>query len=502
MKTNPSRDWPLRHLTDLLQTSTLGVPKVQVDEAINRSELRILPFIYGSTLLLFVAYALIQAIFLREPGLPLLLGVAVFSLAALWVVWWMLAQNRFAPRHVGRLGAFLAIVVLINIQLRFYLTHDPKQAANLALFVFAVSVLFHATQWYLAMLLLAFLSLFQAFTWFVDGQDFRYYFVVLLASAGTGYIAHVGRVLAYRRAEMLRVLTQEREQELHRLNAEIKQFNQQLENMVAERTQALQDAYVRLERLDKTKTDFIAIASHEMLTPLTIINLNAQMFMGDEEIRQSTQYARWAQGIDKGVVRMQEVVDRMLDVAKIDSQSLDLHPAPLNLPFLIRQVVNRFRGAAAERSLTLSLGPMADLPEVEADAEAMNKVFYHLIMNGIKYTPDGGSLRVDGRSQTITHNGNTLPAIEIIVQDTGIGIAPDAQEFIFDKFYQTGEVTLHSSGRTKFKGGGSGLGLAIVRGIVEAHNGRVWVESPGLDEAACPGSRFHVLLPQRQPQQS
>ena len=142
MKTKPSRDWPLRHLTDLLHTSNLGVPKEQVDEAINQSELRLLPFIYGSILLLFLAYALIQAAFLREPGLPLLLGVAAFSLIALAVVWWMLTQNRFAPRHVGRLGAFLAFVVLINIQLRFYLTHDPKQAANLALFVFAVSVLF------------------------------------------------------------------------------------------------------------------------------------------------------------------------------------------------------------------------------------------------------------------------------------------------------------------------------------------------------------------------
>ena len=87
-----------------------------------------------------------------------------------------------------------------------------------------------------------------------------------------------------------------------------------------------------------------------MLTPLTIINLNAQMFIGDADIRQNAEYARWAQGIDKGVVRMQEVVDRMLDVAKIDSQSLDLHPALLDLPFLIRQVMNRFRGAAAERT--------------------------------------------------------------------------------------------------------------------------------------------------------
>src|SRR5690606_21912111 len=81
-------------------------------------------------------------------------------------------------------------------------------------------------------------------------------------------------------------------------------------------------------------------------------------------------------------------------------------------------------------------------------------------------------------------------------------IDPRFIELIFTKFYQTGEVALHSSGKTKFKGGGPGLGLSIARGIVEAHGGRLWAESPGYDEAACPGSQFIVLLPLRQSQSS
>ncbi|MCB8984762.1 MAG: HAMP domain-containing histidine kinase [Ardenticatenaceae bacterium] len=495
MKTIPTRDWLFRYLDDLLQMKTLGVSKEQVDEAINRSELRVLPFIYGSIAFLFVAYTVLQLTLLREPGLELIVAGALLSLFILLLFWALLGQERFAPQRAGRLAAVLAFVILVNIQLRFYLTGEPSQAANLALFVFAIGVLFHATRWYLFMLVLSFAALMQAFVFFVDSPDFHYYLVVTLAAAATGFIAHIGRVQAYRRAEMLRILAEQREQELHRLNAQIQQFNQQLEGMVAERTQALQAAYARLERLDKTKTDFITIASHEMLTPLTIINLNAQMFIGDEEIQQNPLFARWAQGIDKGVVRMQEVVDRMLDVAKIDSRSLDLHPAPLDLPFLIRQVANRFRSALAERHLTLEMTAMADLPEIEADAEALQKVFYHLIINGIKYTPDGGRLQIDGRF--LRHS--SPPSVEIIIADTGIGIAPEAQPFIFDKFYQTGEVMLHSSGKTKFMGGGSGLGLAIVRGIVEAHHGRVWVESPGLHETNCPGSRFHVVLPRHQP---
>jgi len=82
-----------------------------------------------------------------------------------------------------------------------------------------------------------------------------------------------------------------------------------------------------------------------------------------------------------------------------------------------------------------------------------------------------------------------------VVSDTGIGINPEFHELIFTKFYQTGQVSFHSTGRTKFKGGGPGLGLAIARGIVEAHGGRIWVESPGYDEETCPGSQFHVVLP-------
>ena len=85
--------------------------------------------------------------------------------------------------------------------------------------------------------------------------------------------------------------------------------------------------------------------------------------------------------------------------------------------------------------------------------------------------------------------------VEIIVQDTGIGIDPESQQLVFEKFYQTGEVLLHSSGKTKFKGGGPGLGLAIARGVINAHHGRIWLESPGHDEETNPGTTVFMRLP-------
>jgi signal transduction histidine kinase len=181
----------------------------------------------------------------------------------------------------------------------------------------------------------------------------------------------------------------------------------------------------------------------------------------------------------------------MLDVTRIDSQTLTLCPELTNLLSVVRRVQAEFEPALHRRQLSLTLDRLDHLPDIWADPEFLYKVFYHLIVNAIKYTPDGGAITVSGA----TDSGEAgQPVVELVVRDTGIGIDPDHHELIFEKFYQTGEVAVHSSGRTKFKGGGPGLGLAIARGIVQAHGGKIWVESPGYDEDSCPGSRFHVRL--------
>jgi signal transduction histidine kinase len=140
---------------------------------------------------------------------------------------------------------------------------------------------------------------------------------------------------------------------------------------------------------------------------------------------------------------------------------------------------------------------LEELSPVMADLPALRKVFYNLVVNAIKYTPDGGEITI--RGQTVAPDGGELPVggVEIVVSDTGIGIAPEYRDLIFMKFYQGGDAALHSSGRTKFKAGGPGLGLSIARGIVEAHQGWIWVESPGYNERDFPGSHFHVMLPLR-----
>ena len=257
-----------------------------------------------------------------------------------------------------------------------------------------------------------------------------------------------------------------------------------------QRTFELEKTYHILEQMDRTKTGFIEVSAHELRTPLTLIKGYTQMVQmkanGDAELQ------NLSNGILDGTERLSEIVNSMLDVSKIDNKTLQLVAEKVQVSLVIMKVQKTFKPALEERHLTLETKGLQDLPTINADPDLLFKLFYHIIMNAIKYTPDSGWITVKGSVIEETP-GNQV--IEIVISDTGVGIDPDHQELVFEKFYQTGEVNFHSSGKTKFKGGGPGLGLAIARGIVQAHKGRIWVESPGHDEVRCPGSRFFVRLP-------
>ena len=261
------------------------------------------------------------------------------------------------------------------------------------------------------------------------------------------------------------------------------------------RVQHLEARYAQLKRLDEAKTGFITVASHELRTPLTVLSGYSQMLASDPLVADDPYRAQLIQGIQQGATRLRTIVDDMLDMARIDSRTLQIQPEPLFPAVLIKSIYSSLREILSKREVRFTLDPSLDrLPMIEADIDGVRKVFYHLMVNAIKYTPDGGRVRIWGR-KVKARDPSDEPFIEIVVSDTGIGIDPELQDMIFAKFYPAGDVTSHSSGSGKFKGGGPGLGLAIARGIVEAHGGRIWVESPGHDEKRCPGSKFHVLLP-------
>jgi signal transduction histidine kinase len=278
-----------------------------------------------------------------------------------------------------------------------------------------------------------------------------------------------------------------------RLYDQITRFSQELEQKVEERTAELQIANQQLERLNRTKSDFITVASHELRTPLTVLHGYSQLLLKDPTIQSNQFHHEMMASIYNGAVRLYEIVNSMLDVAKIDSRSLKLYPEPLSVYKLIQQECDKYADSLTDRKLNLTIAEN-DLPAIEADPEALRKVFHQIIGNAIKYTPDGGHITISGTA-IHTQNNQAADYIQISIKDTGIGINPEFQELIFTKFYQTGELALHSTGKTKFKGGGPGLGLAIAQGIVAAHQGKLWVDSVGQDETNLPGSTFHILLP-------
>jgi signal transduction histidine kinase len=282
-----------------------------------------------------------------------------------------------------------------------------------------------------------------------------------------------------------------------RLYESIKRSNKELQT----RSQALQVAYKELERLDRTKSDFIKVAAHELRTPLTVIGGYSQILQSAPGIQANAYYRQLVDGVLSGTKRMHEIVNSMLDVAKIDSQMLKIYPQSLSLATLLQLVMQNARKILKDRQLTLKIDDMAGIPDLKADHVALRKVFSHLVENAIKYTPDGGTITISAQALAPGEEGLSEGGVKVTVSDTGIGIDPRYHQQIFSKFYQISEVALHSTGKTKFKGGGPGLGLSIVKGVVNAHGGKVWVESPGYDEKTCPGSTFHVVLPLQPPEQ-
>lgn len=255
-------------------------------------------------------------------------------------------------------------------------------------------------------------------------------------------------------------------------------------------SRGIEEAKGSLERLDKSKSDFIAIAAHELKTPLTLIEGYMAMLRDQLNGQNSVSYSLLLEGVDNGTHRLREIVDDMIDVSLIDNNLLSLNFQPVWIRRMLAVLELEFSEHVKARKQVFEVHSFPGSDEMTfGDEERLFQAFRNVITNAIKYTPDGGTITIDGRK---------LPGfIEVTIADSGIGVDPDDHIRIFEKFGRLGSVSLHSSGKTKFKGGGPGLGLPITKGIIEAHGGAIWVESEGYDEAKCPGSVFHILLPLR-----
>lgn len=248
------------------------------------------------------------------------------------------------------------------------------------------------------------------------------------------------------------------------------------------------------ERFEESKTKFIAVAAHELKTPLTILEGYTNILRAETKDNERLQI--YLDGLGNGFRRMHEIIGDMMDVSLLALRTVEMKYREINLERTVLLVADSVDRYYASRGIDLKIIPFEFENDTFGDPEKLKKALTKILMNGLKYTPDGGEVIVSGslvRQDEVTDE--LAGFVDIQVRDVGIGIDPENLESIFEKFGSIADASLHSSSKTKFKGGGPGLGLSIARGIVEAHGGRVWAESPGYDEENCPGSTFHIELP-------
>jgi two-component system sensor histidine kinase EvgS len=265
---------------------------------------------------------------------------------------------------------------------------------------------------------------------------------------------------------------------------------------LARRTEELERLYQEVARANRMKSEFLANVSHELRTPLNAIVGFAEMLKdgayGDISARQAVPVDR----IATSTAHLRSLVDQLIDIAKIAAGRVDIHPEVVSLKAFVLDVAAEMESLAAERGLTLTISVGASITKVRTDATHLRQILINLIGNAVKYTSTGGiQLRAKLLTSESPDGAEPLPEyvaalkrkdwLAIQVSDTGIGIAPEDRERVFDEFEQVNAGARSDSARR-----GTGLGLAISRRLARLMGGDLTVAGePGR------GSTFTIWLP-------
>ena len=239
----------------------------------------------------------------------------------------------------------------------------------------------------------------------------------------------------------------------------------------AEALERQRAAMEQLERVNRAKSEFVSIVSHEFRTPLTGIQGFSEM-MRDEDLS-TAEMKEYAADINKDALRLNRMITEMLDLDRMEAGRMELHREPTDLNAIIVEAADRLRPSAPSHPIALALEPM--MPPFSGDRDRLTQVIGNLLSNAVKYSPTGGAIAV----------GSALEGtnVHVTVADQGMGIPADMLESIWERYSRVDSDTTRGIQ-------GTGLGLPIVQQIVLLHGGRVWAESE-----LGRGSVFHVLLP-------
>jgi signal transduction histidine kinase len=216
--------------------------------------------------------------------------------------------------------------------------------------------------------------------------------------------------------------------------------------------------YTKAQRAIETRDDVLGIVAHDLRNPLAAILMQAEL-LREPGADTSRLPHKAAESILRSATRMNRLIEDLLDVTLLEQSRLSVERHPLDVRQLMVEVLHAHEARAAAESLDLHLDVPADLPEVLCDRDRVLQILENLVGNALKFTPAGGRITVGA--------GRRTNDVLFWVADSGIGIDSDSLPHVFDRFWQA----------KKGRRSGAGLGLAIARGLVEAHGGRMWVES-------------------------
>jgi len=231
------------------------------------------------------------------------------------------------------------------------------------------------------------------------------------------------------------------------------------------------------KQIDRAKTEFVSLASHQLRTPLTIMNWYSEMLLAGKDGKLNSQQKKYSEEIYAANQRLIELVDLLLNVSRIELGTLNIEPEPINLKKVANLALNELLLQIKNKKLKVKKDYDKNLPIINADPNIVHIIFQNLLSNAVKYIPRGGRVRLLIKKQKSD--------VLIKVSDTGYGIPKAQQSQIFTKFFQADNI--------REKGlGGNGLGLYIVKSVLEQSGGKIWFES---EENK--GSTFYVTIPLR-----
>ena len=240
-------------------------------------------------------------------------------------------------------------------------------------------------------------------------------------------------------------------------------------------TKDLKRVNKELKKLDKAKSEFLSIASHQLRTPLTVIKGYVSMML-ENNFGQVPKLIK--DNLNKVYLsneRLISLVESLLNLSRIESGHLEFNIKPADLAEITKSIVEGFKQKVSQKNLKLEFLPATNIPQVLVDAQKIKEVISNLIDNSIKYTKTGGIIiGLHQESQSVVFS----------CQDTGIGVLPEDLPRLFEKF-------VRGKGMMQVYTEGTGLGLYFARMVIENMGGRIWVESAGQDQ----GSKFSFSLP-------